>query len=97
MDVVTSPDAGFAMLVSIAIPFVVGFLAKANWNGAIKFAIAVVLSLAVGFGTVALSGDIPLGDWWQVFLASILAAKSTYWLLIEKTGVKEWLANQGIS
>jgi len=94
---VVTPAAGFAMLVSMVIPFIVGFVTKASWNGAIKFAIAVVLSLAVGFGTVALSGEVPLDNWWLLLIGSILAAKSTYWLFIKDTGIKEWLAAHGIA
>jgi hypothetical protein len=85
--------------ISILIPFITGFLSKRSWNGAIKYAITIVLSLAVGFGSVLIAnnGVMDWANWVTILLASIVAAKSSYWLFIEKTGLKEWLAAHGIA
>lgn len=89
-----SNAAAYALLVGLAVPFATGLLIKASWPAWAKALVAIVFSAAVGFGTIALSGDIEL-TWSNalvVIAAVVGAANVSFRYIVDRVpGLKEWL------
>jgi hypothetical protein len=83
-----------AMLISIAVPFVVGLLIKASWADWKKFSVAVALSAAVGVVTVWVNGGLVLTatGWAVTIVACIGASQVTFkYILNRLPKLKAWL------
>lgn len=91
--------AAYALLVGLAVPFATGLLVKASWPAWAKFTVALVFSAAVGFGTIALSGEVDL-TWSNalVIIAAVAgAAQASFRYFIDRIpGLKEWLYDHWI-
>lgn len=86
----------YAMLVGIALPFIVGLLSKATWAHWVKFLILVFLSFLTGTGFIYWENglDFSSGQWLLTIAAVVAAAQSTYAFGIKNIpGLKEWLAD----
>lgn len=89
-----SNAAAYALLVGLAVPFATGLLVKASWPAWAKFTVALVLSAAVGFGTIALSGEVELtwGNALVVIAAVAGAAQTSFRYIVDRVpGLKDWL------
>jgi glucan phosphoethanolaminetransferase (alkaline phosphatase superfamily) len=89
-----STSVAWAYLVTLAVPFLTGLLTKASLKSYLKFIIAAVLSLVVGFGTLYATGGIDWSNWEIIpFLASLIGASEVYFrAFIDATGLKSKLA-----
>lgn len=85
----------WGLLVSIAVPFVVGLLATKAWPKWAKTVTAFVLSAIVGLVTTYVSGKWS-GDVWVIVLACYGTAQTTFWLIVERWGIKDWLLSHFI-
>ena len=89
-----SNAAAYALLVGLAVPFATGLLVKASWPAWAKFTVALAFSAAVGFGTIALSGEVDL-TWSNalVIIAAVAgAAQASFRYIVDRVpGLKNWL------
>jgi hypothetical protein len=83
----------WAYLVALAVPFVVGFLAKCSWPSWSKFTITVILSAAIGLVTIRITTN-TWGELTLPFIVSLIGASEVYFrIFVDGTGIKEWLAS----
>jgi hypothetical protein len=82
-----------AGLLVILIPFIAGLLTRATWPSWVRFSVVVVLSLAVGTGTLFYAGLLTFtaGNYLVVTLAIIGASQTIYTYLIRTTGLGPWI------
>jgi hypothetical protein len=84
----------WAMLVSVAVPFVTGLLVRRSWAKWQKALIAFALAGLVGVVTTYVSGNWS-GDVWVIVLACFGAAQTTFYLVVDRVpGLKQWLYEQ---
>jgi len=84
----------YALLTALVLPFVVGLLTKCTWPQWARFAILLVLSAAVGAGTLAIGGALEFtASTWLVTTMAIVGAGQTVYALGIRTipGLKEWV------
>lgn len=82
-----------AVILIILIPFVAGLLTRATWPSWVRFSVVVVLSLAVGAGTLYYAGRLVFtpGNYLVVVAAIIGASQTVYVYLIRTTGLGPWI------
>ena len=90
-------SAYYAYIVTLAVPFVTGYISRANWSTWAKFGIAAGLSLVIGTVTIALTGNDWKWEWSVPFLLSIIAASEiSFRAFVDAIpGLKAWLAANG--
>lgn len=84
----------YALLIAILLPFIVGLLTKATWPHWVRFGVLLVLSAAVGAGTLYFSGGLTFtADTYLVTVMAIVGAGQTVYALGVRTipGLKEWI------
>lgn len=81
----------WALLVSVAVPFVTGLLVRKGYAKWLKALIAFTLAAVVGLVATYISGNWS-GDVWVIVLACYGAAQTTFWLVVDQVpGLKDWL------
>ena len=81
----------WALLVSIAVPFVVGLLTRKSYQKWVKVFVAFVLSAVVGVVSSYLAGQWN-GGVFVVILACYGTGQVTFWLIVSAVpGLKDWL------
>ncbi len=84
----------WALLVSVAVPFVTGLLVRRSWAKWQKALVAFVLAAVIGAVTTYVAGNWN-GDVWVIVLACFGAAQTTFYLVVNNVpGLKQWLYDQ---
>ncbi len=78
------------LIVSILVPFVTGLLVRRSYPKIVKALIAFVLAAAVGAFVTYQAGGFQ-GDIWTAIMACYGAGQVTFWLVVERAGIKDWL------
>jgi len=87
----------YGYLITFAVPFLVGYLAKAKWSTWAKFGLTLVFSGTIGALTIYLTTDTWTWNFSVPFMLSIVAASEIYFRAFVDAipGLKKWLAQNG--
>jgi hypothetical protein len=84
----------YGLLIAILLPFIVGLLTRATWPHWARFCVLLLLSAAVGAGTLYYSGALSFtAETYLVTVMAIVGAGQTVYALGVRTipGLKDWI------
>jgi len=94
MDELLGGNGAYSFLIALVIPAIVGALTKAQWPAWAKFSCTVILSAVTGLATVKLTGvEWTAANVLGLIVALVGTSEASFRYLIEKLGLKAWLAD----